>query len=146
MRWDPWIASYFACTRSFAMNATEFVDGDPPRGFVDFATGDVVAVAPHGVRLIRLSKPTDPPSNTKFKLFDGLPRVVRLSRQALRNSLASPEGAWLSITDGMGQEWSFEESKLKDASTLPPDTSKEQFAQIAGLAQAIGDSVERWSP
>lgn len=146
MRWDPWMASYFVSTRTFAMDTSEWIDGDPPRAYVDFASGDLVAVAPHGIKLLRLAKPTDPPSNTKFKFFEGLPKVVRIDREALRTALISPDGGWISITDGQGQEYSLTESHFKDANTLPPYTSKETVDSLRTLAAAIGEHGERWVP
>ncbi|MBL8060578.1 MAG: hypothetical protein JNK63_07690 [Chthonomonas sp.] len=146
MRWDPWMASYFVSTRWFAMDAQDFVDGDPPRAYVDFVTGDVVAVASHGVKLIRLAKPTDPPSNTKFRIFDGLPKVVRIGREALRSAVIAPDGGWISITDGQGQEYSVSEAHFKDAKVLPPYTAVEALNGMKLLVEAVGDHVERWSP
>ncbi len=141
MRWDAYNASLLACDRFFQPDAREFKNDSPPRIYLDWATDEVVGVAPHGVKLVHFWNQTDPPSHTTYKIFQNSPKVVRIKRSLLRQLVKAPDGAAMHLTDAEGQVFSVNERAFTGADDLPPITSKEYLAElrnfVAGLTSGM---------
>jgi hypothetical protein len=146
VRWDPYNASLLSCDRFFQPDKRQYRDDLPPRIYLDWGTGEIVAAAPHGIKLLHLWKQTDPPSHTVYKILKDAPKVIRFKRAELRGLLSAPEGAAIHVTDTEGQVFSVNEMAYKTRADLPPITSAEYAAWLAKYVEDLrGADTVYWT-